>query len=310
MTLRIAIVGPGAIGGTIAAWLSQVPDHEVTVCARTPFDELVVEVPGGRTLAAHPNVLTEPDRAETVDWAITVTKAYDTPGAARWLARLVGPATRLAIVQNGVEHLERFAGLAPDGRTLPVIVDIPAERSGPGRIRQHRHGDITVPAGVLGTTFVALFAGTALTPKTTHDFLSASWRKLVLNSASVVNALALRPAGLVRDANAAALMRAVAAEATAVGRAMGARLDDGLPDEVVARYLASPPDQANSMLVDRRADRPLEIDARNGVIVRLGKRLGVPTPLNAMAVAILEASVAIDARGALRQPDSSNDTSP
>jgi len=274
----------------------------VTICARTPFDELVVDVPGDRTIVARPTVLTDPARAQPVDWAITVTKAYDTVGAARWLARLVGPATRVAVVQNGVEHLERFAGVAPEGRTLPVIVDIPAERSGPGRIRQRRHGDITVPDGELGAAFVALFAGTALTPATTNDFLSASWRKLALNSASVVNALALRPAGLVRDAKAAALMRAVTAEAVAVGRAVGARLDDGLPDEVIARYLASSPDQANSLLADRRADRPLEIDARNGVIVRLGERLGVPTPLNAMAVAILEASVAIDAAGAARRP--------
>jgi 2-dehydropantoate 2-reductase len=302
MATRIAVIGPGAIGGTIAARLAQVPGHEVTICARTPFEELVVEVPGGRTLVSRPTVLTEPRRAETVDWAITVTKAYDTAGAARWLARLVGPATRVLIVQNGVEHLERFAGAAPEGRTLPVIVDIPAERSGPGRILQRRHGDITVPDGELGAAFVTLFEGTALTPTTTNDFLTASWRKLALNSASVVNALALRPAGLVRDAKAAALMRAVTAEAVSVGRAVGARLDDGLPDEVIARYLASPPDQANSMLVDRRADRPLEIDARNGVIVRLGERVGVPTPLNAMAVAILEASVAIDAAGAVRRP--------
>jgi len=171
----------------------------VTICARTPFEELVVEVPGGRTLVSRPTVLTEPRRAETVDWAITVTKAYDTAGAARWLARLVGPATRVAIVQNGVEHLERFAGALPEGRTLPVIVDIPAERSGPGRILQRRHGDITVPDGELGAAFVTLFEGTALTPTTTNDFLTASWRKLALNSASVVNALALRPAGRVRS---------------------------------------------------------------------------------------------------------------
>jgi 2-dehydropantoate 2-reductase len=303
MTTRIAVIGPGAIGGTIAAWLAQVPSHDVTICARTPFDELVVEVPGDRTLVSRPAVLIEPSQAEVVDWAITVTKAYDTAGAARWLARLVGPATRVAVVQNGVEHLERFAGVAPEGRTLPVIVDIPAERTAPGRIRQRRNGDITVPAGELGTAFVALFAATGLAPAVTNDFLSASWRKLALNSASVVNALALRPAGLVRDVKAAALMRAVTAEAVAVGRAIGARLDDGLPDEVIARYLASPPEQTNSLLADCRAGRPLEIDARNGVIVRLGERLGVPTPLNAMAVAILEASVAIDATGVARRPE-------
>lgn len=32
----IALIGPGAIGGTVAAWLAQDPSIEVTVCARTP----------------------------------------------------------------------------------------------------------------------------------------------------------------------------------------------------------------------------------------------------------------------------------
>jgi Ketopantoate reductase PanE/ApbA C terminal len=60
------------------------------------------------------------------------------------------------------------------------------------------------------------------------------------------------------------------------------------------------PDREWIALASRLADRPLEIDARNGVIVRLGERAGIPTPLNAMAVAILEASVAIDPTGAAR----------
>ena len=289
MTTTIALIGPGAIGGTIAAWLAQVADNAVTVCARTPFDELVVDVPDGRTIEARPRVLVDPTDASPVDWVITVTKTYDTAGAARWLERLLGPTTCVAVVQNGVEHMERFASLVPRERTLPVIIDIPAERSAPGRIRQRRHGDITVPSGDLGKRFVTLFEGTPLEPRTTDDWVSVAWRKLALNSAGVVNALTQKPASVVRNEKAAALMRAIAAETVAVGRAVGARLPDTLPDEVLERLRASAPDSVNSLLADRLARRPMELDARNGVIVRLGALHGVPTPLNAMAVAILEA---------------------
>jgi 2-dehydropantoate 2-reductase len=291
MTTSIAVIGPGAIGGTLAAWLARVPGNAVTVCARTPFDVLVVEVPEGRAIEARPRVLVDPSDASVVDWVISVTKTYDSAGAARWIERLVGATTCVAVVQNGVEHLERFAGLVARERTLPVIVDIPAERTAPGRIRQRRHGDITVPSGELGERFVALFAGTSLTPRTTDDWVSAAWRKLALNSAGVVNALTQRPAGVVRNEKAAALMRAIAAESMAVGRAVGARLPETLPDEVLERVRASAPDSVNSLLADRLAGRPMELDARNGVIVRLGALHGVPTPLNAMAVAILEAAV-------------------
>ena len=286
----IAVIGPGAIGGTLAAWLAAAATHDVIVCARTGFERLIVEVPGGRTLDVAPRVLTDPTDAGVVDWVITVTKTYDTEGAARWLRRLVGPTTRVAVVQNGVEHRQHFSPFVPEERLLPVVSDIPAERSAPGRIRQRRLGDITVPDGSLGESFVSLFAGTDLSPQVTHDFLSASWRKLVLNSAAVVNALTLRPAGIVQDPAVAAVMRAIVFEALAVGRGAGATLDDGLPDEVLARYRAMPPEQVNSLLGDRLAHRPTEIDARNGIIVRLGEKLGIETPRNAMAVALIAAS--------------------
>ena len=55
----IAIIGPGAIGGILAAWIGQDPDHAVTVCARTPFDRLEVETPTGR-ITASPRVVTDP----------------------------------------------------------------------------------------------------------------------------------------------------------------------------------------------------------------------------------------------------------
>jgi 2-dehydropantoate 2-reductase len=42
------------------------------------------------------------------------------------------------------------------------------------------------------------------------------------------------------------------------------------------------------MLADRMAGRPMEIDTRNGVIVRKGARHGIKTPLNQMAVALLQ----------------------
>ncbi len=285
----IAVIGPGAIGGTLAAWLAQVPGNELTVCARSPFEDLVVRIPEGGAIEARPHVLVDPAAATPVDWVLTATKTYDTAGARRWIERQLGPQTCVAVIQNGVEHLQRFADLVPPERLLPVIIDIPAERTAPGRIHQRRHGLITAPAGELGQRFAALFAGTPLTPELTDDFVTASWRKLALNSAAVVSALTQRPAGVVQNAGAAALMRAIAQESVLVGRAMGARLADGLPDEVLERLRASAPDSVNSLLADRLAGRPLEIDARNGVIVRFGREHGIATPLNGMAVAILGA---------------------
>ena len=287
--MRIAVIGPGAVGGVIAAWLVQNPDLAVEVCVRTAFDRLEVETPGG-PLTATPRVLTAPDQASQVDWAIVTTKTYDAAATGAWLARLVGPNTRVAVLQNGVEHVERFTPYVTAERITPAVVDIPAERSAPGRVRQRRDGTILVPEGVAGDAFVALFAHTPIVVSTTSDFKTAAWKKLALNCAGAVNALTLKPAGVAAREPIADIMRALVGECVAVGRAEGADLPADLPDAVVAGYRSGPADGVNSLHADRAAGRPMELDARNGVIVRLGARHGIGTPVNAMVVALLEAA--------------------
>jgi 2-dehydropantoate 2-reductase len=287
MSRRIAIIGPGAIGGTLAALLFEA-GHEITLCVRTPFDRLVVEIPHAqRTIEFTPRILTKPASLE-VDWILTVTKTYDTEGAQRWIDAL-STTTGVAIIQNGVEHLDRFPGVSTNA--LPVIINVPAERMAPGRIRQRGSGTITVPDGDLGRNFVSLFQNAhEISALITADFKTVAWKKLVVNSAGVVSALTLKPSGIVQHEKARALIRGIACETIAVGKAVGADLAEPLADEVIARLRASPPDSINSILADRLANRPTEIDARNGVIVRLGAKHGIPTPLNAMAVALIEST--------------------
>ena len=118
-TTSIALIGPGAIGATVAAWLAQSPDLALTLCARTPVERLEIDTPGG-TISAQPQVLTDPADAKPVDWVLVCTKTYDAAGAAAWLERLVGPGTRVAVLQNGVEHVARFAPYLPVERIVPA----------------------------------------------------------------------------------------------------------------------------------------------------------------------------------------------
>jgi 2-dehydropantoate 2-reductase len=285
----IALIGPGAIGATVAAWLAQSPDLALTLCARTPFDRLEIDAPGG-TITAAPEVLTDPAVAAPVDWVLVCTKAYDVAGAAAWLDRLVGPETRVAVLQNGVEHVARFAPYVPVERILAAVVDISAERSAPGRVLQRMNGNILVPVGADGDAFVALFAHTPIDVRTTADFTTALFRKLTVNSAGGICGIVDKPNGISRDPAIAAIMLRVAEECVAVGRAEGATLADDLAASVVRGYQNAPPESINSLHADRMAGRPMEIDARHGVIVRLGEKHGIATPMNALAVTLLTAS--------------------
>lgn len=285
---RIAVVGTGAIGATVAAWLIAAPRHDVTLCARTPFARLRVETPDAM-LESTPTILADPADAAPVDWVIAATKTYDAPGASRWFERLVDDGTRVAILQNGVEHASRFARIDP-ARLVPVIVDIPAERRAPGDVVQRRDGRMTVPDDAPGRAFAALFAHSPIELYLTDDWLSAAWAKLAINCAGAINALTLRPAGVAHDAQAADLMRALVRECVAVGRAEGAALPETLPDEVVQGYRDAPADSINSIHADRLAGRETEADARNGVIARLGAKHGIDAPLNRMAATLLQLS--------------------
>ncbi len=285
---RIAIVGPGAIGGAIALWLEQTGRHEVTLCARRPLGTLSMDTPNGR-LSTQPRVFTKPGETTAVDCVMIATKAYQAEASAAWLPGLVRANTTVAILQNGVEHRERFAPYLPAAQVLPVMVGISAERPAPDHILQRGATRMVVPDEARGREFAALFASTPVEVTLTSDFKTAVWRKLCGNSAGAINALVLQPTRLMHDGKIGELTRAIVRECIAVGRAEGAILDDSVADAVLQGMRNAPPDSVNSMQADRAEGRPMEIDARNGVIVRLGRKHGIPTPCNQMAVALLEA---------------------
>jgi 2-dehydropantoate 2-reductase len=252
---------------------------------------LSVDTPDG-LVNVHANFVTNPHEAFEVDWVIVATKAYDVAGAAKWLKPLRLNGAPVAVLQNGVEHEERFAPYVPMEKILPVMVDCPAERQAPDRVRQRGVMHLKVPDSALGRSFVKLFAGTPADVTTVPDFKSVVWRKLCFNSAGVLSALVLQPAGVVRGEAIGNVALQIIRECAAVARAEGANLEENVAEIVLAAQRAAPADSVNSMLADRQAGRPVEIDARNGVIVRLGRKHGIATPANSMAVALMEQMVA------------------
>ena len=219
-----------------------------------------------------------------MDWAIVATKTYDAEGAKLWLEQLCDAATQIAIVQNGVEHREHFAGWT----VLPVVIDVPAERIAEDRVLQRSGAVLRVEAGEAGSAFAELFAGSGAEVEGTPDFLTAAWRKLCVNAAGAVSALTMQPAGVLRDEEMGRVALDLVAECVAVGRAVGAKLEDGIPERVLAGARAGSPDAVNSLLADRMAGRKTEADARNGVIVRLGEIYKIPTPANRISTALLK----------------------
>lgn len=286
--MRVAIVGAGAIGGALAGLLETVGAHEITLCTRRPLTQMTVAWPDAAVTVKARNA-TVPEQAEPVDWVIVATKTYDAEGAARWFPALCANGAPVAVVQNGVEHRERFLPYVPADRLLPVIIDLPVERKADDDIQVRGAGIMKAEDGRLGHGFASLFTGSAVRVELTTDLTTAAWSKLCINAAGALCALAQQPTRVLWSDAMSRIALGIVEECVAVGRAEGANLDDAMGQRVLDHYRRLPGDSVNSLLADRLAGRRMEVDARNGVIVRKGEMHGIPTPLNRMTVALLEA---------------------
>ena len=286
----VAVVGSGAIGCVMASQ-AKIAGHDVTLCARTAFDRLLVEENGVESETRVP-IVTQPDEIAAVDWVLLATKAQDTKGAAPWLERLVGPGTIVVALQNGIDHEQRLQGVAPAERAaiLPALVYVAAERIAPGRV-VHRNGRrIIVPQNDAGERFRLLLAGSALEIALDRDFPRAAWRKLLSNlAANPLTTLTLRRLDALKDPDMAHLAEQLLIEAVTVARAAGVALDSRDVRATLDLYGRFDEDGGTSMLYDRLAGRPLEHEHITGTVVQLAERHGVEVPLNRTILTLLRA---------------------
>ena len=286
---RVAVVGVGAIGATVAAAVQEAGEHELVRCGRRPLDRIVVEGPEGGEVVVDAPVLTEPDGVEAAEWVLLAVKAHQTESAAGWLRALCRAGTTVAVLQNGIDHVERVTPLAGDATVQPTVNWCPVEPVEPGRVRQRGALRLAVPDGAAGEAF-ATFLGDAAEVAVGGDFAREAWRKLCANAVSGVMALAGRPAEVFALDDVRAIATALAYECAAVARAEGAPLSDDDADEVIAWIGDLPPDAGSSILTDRLAGRELEWEARNAVIGRLARRHDIPTPVSDTVAALLHAA--------------------
>ena len=183
MSLEVAVVGPGAIGGAVAAALIQA-GHEPVLCARTAFDRLIVEWPEGR-IDRSVDVATDPSDVDPVDVVFVAVKAHHSEAARPWLAALGGAGTAIVVLQNGVEHRARFEPLVPDGAEIvPAVINLPGDRSEPGRVTVGRVARLTLERSAAADRAASLFDGSFVTADVVDDWLTPAWTKLMLNAAS------------------------------------------------------------------------------------------------------------------------------
>ncbi len=285
----IAIVGPGAIGTTVAAALHEV-GHTPKIFGRTAREKLELLVEDSRIVVPGPVQIDPAHAGGPVDLLLLAVKSTQVGAAAPWLRVLCTAETVVCVLQNGVEQRSIVGPYVPESLIVPSVVWFPAETRPDGSVRLRGEPRLTLPDVPGSEVILEALLGTRCSVDTTSDFSSVSWRKLLQNAVAGLMVLTGRRAGMFAREDIAALSLAYLEEGLQVARADGATLADDVPQQIIETFRSYPADLGTSILADRDADRPLEWDIRNGVIQRRGRLHGIATPISDLVVPLLAAS--------------------
>ncbi|MCS6883003.1 MAG: 2-dehydropantoate 2-reductase [Oscillochloridaceae bacterium] len=309
--MRIAVFGPGGVGGYFGAHLARA-GHEVHLIGRGAHLEgvrasgLRVESPKGAFSVRPAGAASDPAAVGPVDLLLVAVKTWQLIEAAPALAPLIGPETAVLPLLNGVEAHDILAAALGQDHVLGGLCRIIAYIAAPGVIR-HVGAEPTIIFGeldnrrsarveALQTAFSEAGFGAVVPP----DIHVAIWEKFMLVCTwSGLGAVTRAPLGVwLRLPGTRALAEAALREVVAVANARGVAV---APAQVEAtlRFLDTLPYESTaSMQRDIMEGRPSELEAQNGAVVRLGQAAGVPTPVHSFLYhALLPQELA--ARGAL-----------
>jgi 2-dehydropantoate 2-reductase len=291
---RVAVLGPGGIGGLVAALLARRGDQ--VTCLAPPAT--------AAHLAAHGMELRSPALGDArvrveaatrldhpVDVCLVTVKATQLADAVEAVpAEALGDGLVVPFL-NGVDHVAWLRGRYPPDQVATGTIRIESTRVGPGLIEHASpFAVVELAAGKAPRRRVeelaARLAETGLDVTVRDDEAAALWSKLaVLAPIALVTTWTAAPIGEARADHRDELV-AVVGEIAAAARADGVDLDEAATVGLIERV---PDAMRSSMQKDAAAGRPIELDAIGGTILRAAERAGIQAPVTARLVADLRA---------------------
>ena len=311
--MRIAVIGAGAVGGTLAALLDRA-GHDVEVTARGE-NLAAIKAQGLRLDGGWGEHVAHVEAHETLAWigapepdlAILATKAQDAATALRANREVLGTVP-LLVAQNGLGGLEVARSVLPESPLLGGLALFAASYLEPGRVTVTAPLPLIVGAGPgtpeeLLESIAAVLRG-ALPIEVTDDIVGAQWTKLLINHVNALPAITgLSVQQVIADPGLRKVMTASMRETVRVARQLGIRFGrvQGVNGRVLGAIgsaplafgawfprvlgsrLGSVPNPGSTLQSIRRG-QPTEIDFLNGAVVAAAKAGGVAAPVNQQIV--------------------------
>jgi len=301
MSLRIAVMGSGGIGGYFGGRLAAAGEDVHFIArgahlAAMQADGLQLRSPLGDARIDPVQASDDPATIGPVDVVMFCVKLYDVEDAAALCQPLIGPDTAVISFLNGIDSEERMRPLLGPRHVVGGVAHIPSTIAAPGVIEHKaplaalQFGEDDGRESDRLSAFHAACEGAGIQASLVPDIEVAIWSKFVLLAAfAAVCCLTRQPAGVIAADDAVAeLYRAAVEEIVAVARARGIALPADAVERAAQALDNFPPAVKPSMLVDLEGGRRIEIEGLSGAVVRGGRALGVDTPVHRVAYAALK----------------------
>jgi 2-dehydropantoate 2-reductase len=293
-------MGAGAVGGYFGALLAQ-SGHDVAFIARGEHSAAMrangirLESPRGDLVVRNIDVVDDPGRLAPCDVTLFCVKTYDMESAARAIMPLVAKGGVVISLQNGVDGQGRIGAVVGEQSVMGGLAMVSGVIASPGVIRYKsemsslQFGESDGSMSHRATAFADACNAAGFKAEVMPDVRKAQWSKFVgLCSNAALTSLMRVPVGhIYHREEGIALGLAAFREVEAVGRAEGVDLPADIADRALKLHQGFPKSMYASMYHDLARGRRLELDSFSGVIVRLGKKHGIPTPVHGMAYACL-----------------------
>lgn len=301
--MRIVIIGAGGVGGYFGARLIAAGE-DVTFVARGAHlaalqsTGLRVESPKGDLHLQKVKATGDVHAIGQADVVLLTVKMYDLESAAETLTPLVGPDTVVVTLQNGVEAVDIVSTQVGREHVAGGVAYVAAVIAEPGLIR-HTSLEALIFGELDGrrsNRLVALETAcqrAGVSARASDDIEVDLWSKFSrLSVFSGMTAVTRSPIGVLRSDPELLDMLASACEETAlVARARGISLPETLMYDIRQMVEDLPFHAKASMLEDLERGRRLELPWLSGAVVRLGREVGVPTPIHAFIATVLKPHV-------------------
>jgi 2-dehydropantoate 2-reductase len=286
---KIFVLGAGAIGSTYGALLSR--RNDVTLIGRKAHVDAINkngltlsgDVSGKFFIRAETAIRNIP--SETL--ILLTTKAYDAADAVASIKPLLREDTAILVLQNGLGIKDNVKKVV-EGKAEVVrgLVTLAAEFFEPGKI-SFWQGETILESTSTSERIAQVFNESGLKTKISNEMREEIWKKLIVNC--VVNPLTailrVRDNEIMVD-SLKDIRHKIIQECIAVGKAEGIGFESNL-EECVERKIAGYTNYS-SMCQDIMKRKKTEIDFLNARIVELGRKHGIPTPVNEALVGLIK----------------------